>query len=148
MKYNNKNSPCSLCNSSRIEEIIDFGKVGLAGAFIKKDKIRFEKKYRMRLCFCKTCFTLQIIDKIEPRILFKNYFYYSSAIDTLRKHFMKLAEEVRLILKNNENPNILEFGCNDGVLLKPLLSVKNVNLVGVDPASNIIKSIKNKILIS
>ena len=139
-----KKNCCNLCQSIKIIKIIDFGKVGLAGAFIKKREIKLEKKYRMRLYFCSSCFTLQIIDKIKPKILFKDYFYFSSAIETLRKHFYKLAQEVKTMIKKKDSPNILEFGCNDGILLKPLISKKIKNLIGVDPATNIIKKIKDK----
>lgn len=143
-KFNIKKINCHICNSSKILKIIDFGFVGLAGAFLKKKEILSEKKYRMRLYFCKNCLTLQVIDKIKPKTLFKDYFYFSSAIQTLRNHFKKLAEEVKFILKSKVSSNVMEFGCNDGILLKPLQSKNIKNLIGVDPASNIVKKIKNK----
>ncbi len=141
---NNKYLKCTLCKSHKIVEIIDFGHVGLAGGFLKKSEIKFERKYRMRLCFCKQCFSLHIYDKIKPKILFKDYFYFSSAIKTLRIHFSELAKEVHEIIKNKKLQNVLEFGCNDGILLKPLVSNKINNLIGVDPASNIVKTVKHK----
>ena len=143
-KVNIKNTNCHICNSNKILKIIDFGYVGLAGAFLKKKEISSEKKYRMRLYFCKNCLTLQVIDKIKPKTLFENYFYFSSAIKTLRNHFKKLAVEVKFILKDKISSNVLEFGCNDGILLKPLKSKNIKNLIGIDPALNIIKKIKNK----
>jgi SAM-dependent methyltransferase len=141
---NIKKIDCHICNSSKVLKIIDFGYVGLAGAFLKKKEILSEKKYRMRLYFCKNCLTLQVIDKIKPKTLFKDYFYFSSAIQTLRHHFNKLAEEVKFILRDKVKSNVLEFGCNDGILLKPLQSKNIKNLIGIDPASNIVKKIKNK----
>ena len=61
---------------------MDFGKVALAGAFIKNKEFNNEKRHQMRLCFCKECFAVQIVDIIEPDILFKDYFYFSSSIKT------------------------------------------------------------------
>ncbi len=143
-KSNIKSIKCTLCKSDKMLEIIDFGNVGLAGAFLKKKEIKSEKKYRMRLCLCRQCFLLQIHDKINPKILFRDYFYFSSAIQTLRIHFAELAKEVHEMLKNKKSQNVLEFGCNDGILLKPLISSRINNLIGVDPASNIIKTVKHK----
>ena len=37
-KVNIKKKYCHICNSSKILKIIDFGFVGLAGAFLKKKK--------------------------------------------------------------------------------------------------------------
>jgi methylation protein EvaC len=143
-KVRKKNINCHICYSNKVLKIIDFGNVGLAGAFLKKKEILCEKKYRMRLYFCKNCFTLQVIDKIKPKTLFKDYFYFSSSIETLRNHFKKLAEEIKFLLKDKISSNVLEFGCNDGILLKPLQSKNIKNLIGVDPASNVVKKIKNK----
>ena len=48
------------------------------------------------------------------------------------------------ILKNKDKKsNVLEIGCNDGVLLSPL-SEYPLNVVGVDPAQNVIKNISSK----
>ena len=44
---------CSLCSSTNMELIMDFGKVALAGAFVKAKQFDEENKYPMRLCFCK-----------------------------------------------------------------------------------------------
>ena len=35
-----------------------------------------------------------VINRIDPELLFKDYFYFSSAISTLRNHFKNYAKEV------------------------------------------------------
>lgn len=129
-------SYCSFCKSSNMKEVLDFGKMALAGAFLKKNKFKFEKKYKMRLYFCLSCKALQIIDKINPKVLFQNYFYYSSTINSLKEHFISYSKFLYELIKKNNFKSILEIGCNDYVLLKPL-SKKKINLIiGVDPALN------------
>ena len=54
----------------------------------------------------------------------------------------KYADEiVDRFVTSPENTTILEFGCNDGVLLSPLAELNIGTLIGVDPASNVVKKI-------
>ena len=135
---------CSLCSSTNMELIMDFGKVALAGAFVKAKQFDEEKKYPMRFCFCKECFAVQVVDIIKPDILFKDYFYFSSSIKTLKDHFANYAKEVTNRFLTTNEATVLEFGCNDGVLLRPLVDQGIKKVIGVDPASNIISSINDK----
>lgn len=124
-------------------KIIDFGEVALAGAFLTLEQFASEARYPLRLYFCNDCFAVQIIDKVNPNVLFKNYFYFSSAIRTLREHFVDYATEVTSRFLDPENSTVIEFGCNDGVLLGPLADQKIRTVIGVDPATNIVKTIND-----
>jgi methylation protein EvaC len=132
---------CSFCSSRRMACVMDFGKVALAGGFLKQEQFVEEQTYRLRLYYCQDCYAVQIVDKISPEILFKNYFYFSSSINTLRKHFRNYAEEVTRRFLNPSSATVLEFGCNDGVLLRPLADQGIKKVIGVDPAENILSSI-------
>ena len=132
---------CSFCSSRRMACVMDFGKVALAGGFLKQEQFEEEQTYRLRLYYCQDCYSVQIVDKISPEILFKNYFYFSSSINTLRKHFRNYAEEVTRRFLNPSSAAVLEFGCNDGVLLRPLADQGIKKVIGVDPAENILSSI-------
>src|SRR4051812_8416775 len=82
---------CSFCDSIRLGLVMDFGAVGLAGAFLKPDQFGTERTFKMRLRFCHDCFAVQVTDKVPADVLFQNYFYFSSSIGTLRKHFAEYA---------------------------------------------------------
>ena len=141
---NNSTPKCLVCNKQNMDEILDFGKMALAGGFLLKKDIHNEKKIRMRLCFCKTCYSLQITDIVDKNKIFNNYFYFSSAIGTLKNHFNTYALEVcEKFLESPNKSTVVEIGCNDGVLLKPLSKIGIGNLIGVDPATNVIKSISD-----
>lgn len=124
-------------------EIIDFGKVALAGAFLKPEQFTSESVYPLRLYFCNDCFSVQVIDKVSANVLFENYFYFSSAIRTLRDHFLAYATEVTSRFLEPEKSTVIEFGCNDGVLLRPLADQKIRTVIGVDPATNIVKTVND-----
>lgn len=135
--------PCSFCAERTLIELIDFGDVALAGGFLKQEDFAAEKKYPLRVCFCKNCYAVQVSEKIDPAVLFKNYFYFSSAIGTLRNHFAEYAKEVvERFLPQPSEATVLEFGSNDGVLLAPLAQAKVGTVVGIDPATNVVETAK------
>ena len=137
------NSLCSFCDSSDMNLIMDFGEMALAGGFLTAKKFDQEKKYPMRLYFCGSCFGVQIIDKINENDLFEDYFYFSSSIDTLSDHFKDHAKElVKRFFAEPSEAKVIEFGCNDGVLLRPLSEEGIGTLIGIDPAVNVVSKIK------
>lgn len=139
---------CAFCGSSKLTDVIDFGEVALAGGFLKKEGISKEKKYPLAIVFCQDCYAVQVRDHIDPKVLFATDFYFSSAIKTLRDHFADYAAEVvGRFLPDPKKSVVLEFGSNDGVLLKPVADQGVGTVIGVDPAENIIDSIKDDRLV-
>jgi SAM-dependent methyltransferase len=123
---------------------MDFGKVALAGGFLKKEGVSTEVRYPLSVCFCEDCYAVQVPQKVDPGILFGNYFYYSSAIATLREHFADYATEViARFIDKPQQATVVEFGCNDGILLRPLADQQIKNVIGVDPATNIVNVIQD-----
>lgn len=109
---------------------MDFGKVALAGAFLKPAEFDKEKKYQLDLYFCQECYAVEVGEKIDPSILFNNYFYSSSTIPKLRTHFREYAYD----MMERFNPqSVMEIGCNDGVMLGHLDKLCKL-AIGVDPA--------------
>jgi methylation protein EvaC len=126
-----------------MSEIMDFGRVALAGAFLKPHQFDGERTYPLRLYFCEGCFAVQVVDKVAAEILFHDYFYFSSSIQTLRDHFRSYAAEMTARFLTPEAATVLEFGCNDGVLLLPLADQRIRTVIGVDPASNVLATVND-----
>lgn len=140
-RMDSQEAHCSFCDSTALGEIMDFGHVALAGAFVTPEQFGSEAKYRLRLHFCSQCFAVQVIDKVPADALFRQYFYFSSAIGTLREHFEHYAAEVTSRFLEPEVATVVEFGCNDGVLLRPLADQGIRTVIGVDPATNVLSAI-------
>jgi len=144
MARNIADIPCSFCGEKNLAEVINFGEVAIAGGFLKRADFAGEKKYPLRICFCTRCYAVQVVDKIDPAILFAHDFYFSSAIKTLRDHFAEYAAEVvARFLAEPKDSVVVEFGSNDGVLLKPIADQGVGTAVGVDPAKNIVETVKD-----
>lgn len=137
---------CRFCFSSEIETVINLGHVPLAGGFlpsISTNLIKNEKLFPLEIGFCNSCYLLQTRVVIDSTTLFKNYYYFTSFIGTLVQHFQKLALEFKKIHKNNKNRFIVEIGCNDGSFISALQE-KGFRVLGVDPASNVVKPLIKK----
>ncbi len=126
---------CRFCGSKNVREVIDLGKVPLAGGFLKnKNDFKSEKKYPLVLAFCKDCYLLQNTISINPEVLFKKYFYFSSSIKTLVDHFNANANEFSKFLPKKSF--VVEIGSNDGSFLKAI-EKNGARILGVDPAKNV-----------
>jgi len=131
---------CRFCESKQLERVLDFGLVPLAGGFLKPEQFANEKFYPLQLDFCRECSLVQVSNVVDAKDLFNNYFYFSSSIKTLVTHCTDFAQEM---VERFNIKKAFEIGCNDGVMLKPLAQL-GVRAVGMDPAANVVASIKEK----
>jgi SAM-dependent methyltransferase len=125
---------CRACGGRSLETVFDFGAMPLAGGFLPGPQaIANEQKFPLQVHVCSTCALVQILDPIDPNILFRDYAFSSSTVGPLVQHFDAYAEWLVQRLKPSR---VVEFGCNDGILLAPL-GAKGVTAVGVDISENI-----------
>ena len=133
---------CSFCDSKRLGLVMDFGEVGLAGAFLKPEQFATERTFPMRLHFCRDCYAVQVTDKVPADIMFKEAISISrrrsAPCATISAEY---AAEVTKRFLDPAKATVLEFGCNDGVLLRPLADQGIRTVIGVDPASNVVATI-------
>ncbi len=131
-------SNCRFCNSI-LTSVINLGFLPLAGGFLKtKNQFNKEKLYPLALGFCQNCKLLQTMQVVSADKLFKNYFYFSSKINTLTKHFNYMANHFNDLGKHPTKKIVVEIGSNDGAFLKACLNL-GIQAVGVDPATNVVR---------
>jgi dTDP-4-dehydrorhamnose reductase/SAM-dependent methyltransferase len=129
---------CRFCKKN-VYPLFNFeGLHPLAGGFLAKDEFTKEVLFPLSISYCKDCCIFQCDQLVDTNLLFKkNYFYYSSMIPFLVKHF---SEYANLIKENYYDKNsvktILEIGCNDGVMLRKLKE-HGFNVIGVDPSHTV-----------
>ena len=129
---------CKICNSNHIKEVINLSKQPLANKYPRnKKEIIKEKKFLLKILFCKRCRASQIKKIINRNILFEDYYYLSSVNKKLKVHFNELA------LKIKKYKFIVDIGSNDGILLEPLRKL-NVKAIGIDPSINVGKIANDK----
>ncbi len=134
---------CRICRKSNLVKILDLGEMPLANEFLKKENLnKSEKKFPLAVYFCKNCGFLQLLDIINPEILFRHYYYLTSASKPLADHFVELGKNLADRFVKSKNDLIIDIGGNDAVLLD---SIKNrCRVLNIEPAKNIAKISKEK----
>lgn len=130
---------CRACASSNLLLFLQLGPTPAPNGFLQAHhRHQAEKFYPLDVCFCKDCGLVQLAHVVSPEIMFKNYVYIPSTSETMRNHFSGLASDAIKQADAKENDLVIDIGSNDGTLLKSFKS-KGMNILGVDPAENLVK---------
>ena len=129
---------CRICNSEKLQEILDLGIQPLANNLRSFEEQTLERKFPLILLRCSDCTSIQLSVNVNPNLMFQEYLWITGTSQSARDHCDNLADYISEFSK--EFSVILEIGSNDGTLLKALKEKTNSNLHGVDPAQNIIES--------
>ena len=130
---------CRSCGNIKLEMVLSLGVTPLANSLLTQDDLaKPEPSFPLDLAFCPTCSLVQITETVPPETLFRDYLYFSSFSDAMKRH----AEAItgRLIDSLHLGPNSLavEAASNDGYLLQYYLQA-GVPVLGIEPALNIAK---------
>jgi len=128
-------SECRSCGNKDLKPIISFDKTPLADALLKKDQLdKPEMLVPLNLVFCPNCSLVQIMETVDPKILFcRDYPYFSSTSKTYVEHAKENAEEIIKSRKLDSSSLVIEPACNDGYMLKNFLE-HGIHCLGIDPA--------------
>ncbi len=124
---------CRICRSAKLELILSFGPTPLANAFLdERDRYGSELSFPLDVYLCKDCGFVQLLDVVNPVVLFKDYVYVSSTSPVFVEHFETFAKQASLKLGLSKKSFVVDIGSNDGILLKPFKKL-GVRVLGVEP---------------
>jgi SAM-dependent methyltransferase len=132
-----ENKTCRACGSGELELVLSLGETPLANRYLTQPQLSEpEPQVRLATHLCRNCYLMQLLDVVEPDVLFSNYLYVPSASETLRRHFGGLAAELKDVAELNWGDLVVEIASNDGLLLKQIRDL-GLQTLGVEPATNI-----------
>ena len=139
------NHTCRLCDQSTVRPFLDLGSMPIANAFLSSEQLsQPEYTFNLATGFCESCFMVQLIDTVDPNMLFHdNYAYFSSISHVMDQHFAELANIISNEIFYDENLSVIEIGSNDGILLEKISGYSS-NTIGIEPSSNVAEVAKNK----
>lgn len=128
-------SGCRSCGNSNLKTLLSFGKTPLADALLRKDQLdKQEFIVPLTLAFCPDCSLVQILETVNPEVLFcRDYPYFSSTSNSYLLHAKKNAEELMDSRNLNSNSLVVEPACNDGYMLRNFME-NGIRTLGIDPA--------------
>ena len=126
---------CRVCEQKGLDVFLDLGNMPLADRMMTSGQLlQPEPKFSLKMAFCSNCSLVQILETVDPTVLFRdNYPYYSSISPALLRHsrdnVMDLIQSRGLSAKSF----VVELASNDGYLLKNYVEM-GIPCMGIDPA--------------
>ncbi len=132
-----KRQTCRLCESSVLELVFPIKPTPIADAYVPEERLPEEQPlFPLDLYLCRTCGHVQLLDVVNPEILFGNYIYFTSISKGLVEHFRGYAEEIIARASAERGSLVIDVGSNDGSLLR-FFQERGMRVLGVDPAREI-----------
>jgi SAM-dependent methyltransferase len=122
-----------------LERVIELTPTPPANAFVKSNRVEVEQSvFPLDIFFCKNCSHVQLLDVIDPKILFSEYVYVSGTAPLFVDHFRRYASDVVTQFTPKVGSLVVDIGSNDGTLLS-FFKDAGVSVLGIDPAKKIVK---------
>ena len=133
-------STCRLCGSSKLEKVLSLAPTPLANAFVAKDALsQPQPVYPLDVHFCGECAHVQLLDVVDPSVLYRHYVYVSGTSPVFVQHFRDYAADVMARFQVPAGAFVLEIGSNDGTLLRCFKDL-GMRVLGIDPAEEITRA--------
>ena len=128
---------CRLCASRDLTRAFSLAPTPLANAFVKEDKLGCEQeRYPLDIWFCNGCGHLQLLDIVDPAVLYEHYVYVSGTSPVFVNHFKDYADYVVDTFQPEPGGLVVDIGSNDGTLLR-FFKDRGRRVLGIDPAQEI-----------
>lgn len=133
--YTLKNS-CRICGGTNLVEVLDLGHMPPANAFVPHATIAMSlQEFPLRTYFCATCSLVQLLDVVDPSILFRHYEYLTSASKPLVEHFTNAGKMLTDKFVASKKDLVVEIGGSDAVLLGAIAD--RCKVLNIEPARNV-----------
>ncbi len=128
---------CRACGAGGLTRFLELGRQPLANANLQElAAAADERVYPLDVYLCERCSLVQLVDVIDPEVLFRHYLYVTGTSETMARHNVAYARAVAGQLGLGAQDLVVEVASNDGSLLRCFRQL-GVRTLGVEPAANI-----------
>jgi SAM-dependent methyltransferase len=128
---------CRLCEGKTLDKVLSLPPTPPANAFVAADRLKERQRcFPLDVYFCGRCAHLQLLDVVEPKILFRDYVYVSGTSSSFVRHFQEYAADAIARFAPSLGSLAIDIGSNDGTLLG-FFRGAGMQVLGVDPARGI-----------
>ena len=126
-----------LCGGSKLELALRLTPTPVGDDFVSEERRHVaQPTYPLDLMLCSDCGNVQLLNVVNPEIIYREYTYTSSISLGLIEHFNQYAESVLRQANPPEGSLIIELGSNEGAMLRAFKS-RGYRTLGIDPAREI-----------
>src|ERR1700733_10085645 len=110
---------CRLCGSMNVVLAFSLVPTPPANAFVSSGQLGVpQETFPLNLFFCEDCTHLQLLDVVDPRVLFEHYLYVSGTSPSFVQHFEHYTDSVAALVGPLAGKLVVDIGSNDGTLLR------------------------------
>ncbi len=132
-----RRNTCRGCEGSDLELVFSLKPSPIGDAYVTSEKINVtQPSYPIDLYMCRRCGLAQLIDVIDPDILYGEYIYVTASSTGLSTHFQDYAGSVIERCRLKSGSLVVDLGSNDGTLLRHFQQ-RGMKVLGVEPATHI-----------
>ena len=111
-----------------------------ANAFVAADRLAEDQAlFPLDVGLCERCAHVQLLDVLDPAVLFEDYVYVTGTSPSFVAHFEAYAAEVVAAYGVAEGDLVVDIGSNDGTLLRAFQAA-GAQVLGIEPAKAIARS--------
>ncbi len=130
---------CLSCGAKSPPLVLSLGVTPLANSFVAPENAaKPEAAFPLELVFCERCHLVQLSERVDPEILFRDYVYLTGTSSTMTRHHEELADHHRARFGLGATDLVVDIASNDGSLLTSFQK-RGVRVLGVEPATNLAK---------
>ena len=132
-----RRTTCRLCDGDRLSLVLSLAPSPPVDAYVPAERLdEPQEKFPLDLFLCRACGHVQLLDVVDPELLFGRYIYQTSSSPGLADHFRRYSEAVCRAVEPAPKSLVVDIGSNDGTLLR-FFKEAGLRALGVDPAREI-----------
>ncbi len=138
MPLYHKRDDCRLCESPALQRVLQLTPTPPANAMVSAaDRALPQPVFPLDVYRCNSCGHLQLLDIVDPKVLFSHYVYVSSTSPVMVRYLQEQCAAVIERARLEPGDLVVEIGSNDGTLLR-FFKAAGMRVLGVDPAANVV----------
>lgn len=135
-----RRTTCRLCESRSLDRGLSLAPTPLADSYIPSSRLSEpQETFPLDLYLCRECGFTQILDVVQPQVIYFDYLYETKTSLGLVEHFGGYAKDVLARVAPRPGSLVVDIGSNDGTLLR-FFKQGGMKVLGVDPARAIAKA--------
>jgi len=137
LSHYHQRQTCRLCDSQDVTLVVPMTPTPIADAYVTADQLgQVQEPYPLDLYQCRSCGHVQLLDVVDPAVIFRKYSYFSGRSPGIVRHFREYANRVIDAIGLPAGSLVVDIGSNDGCFLG-MFRERGMRVLGIDPAENI-----------